>query len=128
VEVDLPDVVAEVREAFARYEAALIGNDAATLTAFLWPDPRVVRYGLADVQHGFAEIAAFRAAEALASPPRRLERTTVTCFGRDMATVCTLFHRDDAPGRLGRQTQVWARLDGWRVVSAHVSLIELAAG
>ena len=107
-----------------RSGATLVGNDVAILDAFFWHDPRVVRYGLADVQHGFTEIAAFRASQPLASPPRSLERTVITTFGRDLATVCTLFRRADVSGELGRQTQVWARIDGgWRVVSAHVSLI-----
>lgn len=124
MELDAPDVVAEVLQAFRRYETALIANDVATLDAFFWRDPRVVRYGLADAQHGFQEIAAFRASQAVASPPRTLERTVVTCFGPDFATVCTTFRREDASGKLGRQTQVWARVDGWRVVSAHVSMVD----
>ena len=121
--IDDPAVVAEIAAVFARYEAALVGNDVAVLDALFWPDARTVRYGIADAQHGMAEIAAFRRAQT-AGLARDLERTVFTAFGRDLGTACTLFRRPDAPGRLGRQTQVWARLDGWRIVHAHVSMID----
>jgi len=55
---------------------------------------------------------------------RRLEKTSITTFGRDFATTSTLFRRDSAPGKTGRQMQTWVRMaEGWRVVAAHVSLI-----
>lgn len=121
--IDDPAVVAEIAAVFARYERALVDNDVAVLDALFWPDPRTIRYGIADMQHGLAEIAAFRRTQA-SGRPRDLERTVFTAFGRDLGTACTLFRRSDAPGQLGRQTQVWARLDGWRIVHAHVSMID----
>lgn len=125
IEVNLPDVRAEVEAAFARYEAALVGNDVVTLTALFWDDPRTIRYGTAENLYGAAEIAAFRQARSPAGLGRRLSRTVITTFGRDLATTSTLFHRDTLPGRVGRQTQTWVRLPeiGWRVVAAHVSVI-----
>jgi hypothetical protein len=125
VEVNHPATLAEVTAAFATYEAALVGNDVATLDALFWSDARVIRYGIAENLHGAAEILAFRKARPAAGLARRLSRTTITTFGRDMASASTLFHRDSAPGKVGRQMQTWVRLpDGWRIVAAHVSMIE----
>jgi ketosteroid isomerase-like protein len=122
--IDDPEVRAEVEAAFAAYEAALIANDAARLGQFFWDDPRAVRYGLAENLQGAAEIAAFRAARAGGDLARELARTTITSFGRDFATACTLFRRRES-GRTGRQMQAWARLpEGWRIVAAHVSFLD----
>ncbi len=122
-EINLPDVVAEVTTAFAAYEAALISNDVTTLDALFWDSPHTIRYGITEVLYGAAEIKAFRAARPAAGLARTLDRTVITTFGRDMATASTLFRR--APGKLGRQMQTWVRLpEGWRVVAAHVSLME----
>ena len=123
--VNDPAVLAEVQAAFARYEAALVGNDVAVLDGLFWQDARVIRYGIAENLHGAAEILAFRQARPAAGLARVLERTTITTFGTDFATASTLFRRDSAPGRVGRQMQTWARLpEGWRVVAAHVSVID----
>ena len=122
-DIDLPDIVAEVTAAFAAYEAALVSNDVTTLDALFWDSPHTIRYGIAEVLYGAAEIKAFRAARPAAGLARTLDRTTITTFGRDMATPSTLFRR--APGKLGRQMQTWVRLpEGWRVVAAHVSLMD----
>ena len=111
--------------AFARYEAALVGNDLAALDALFWASPHTIRYGIAENLHGHAEIGAFRAARSPAGLARRLSRTVITTYGRDCATASTLFHRDSVPGRLGRQMQTWVRMpEGWRIVAAHVSLID----
>ncbi|MBW4092877.1 MAG: oxalurate catabolism protein HpxZ [Proteobacteria bacterium] len=127
MEINLPEVLAEVTAAFARYEAALVGNDVAALQAMFWADPRTLRYGIAENLYGSAEIAAFRAARSPVGLARSLSRTVITTFGRDFATASTLFHRASAPGRVGRQMQSWVRLDpGWRIVAAHVSLIDAA--
>lgn len=127
MEINLPEVLAEVAAAFARYEAALVGNDVAALQAMFWADPHTIRYGIAENLYGSAEIAAFRAARSPAGLARSLSRTVITTFGRDFATASTLFHRVSAPGRVGRQMQSWARLaPGWRIVAAHVSLIDAA--
>jgi hypothetical protein len=122
VEVNRPDVVAEVKAVFDAYEAALVANDVDALDAFFWDSPDVVRFGVADRQHGASEIAAFRR-RAGAPPPRSLENTVVTTFGPATAVVTTEFRTPGDP-RIGRQSQTWIRIDdGWRVVSAHVSII-----
>ncbi|HKA74403.1 MAG TPA: oxalurate catabolism protein HpxZ [Xanthobacteraceae bacterium] len=125
MDIDLPDVVAEVTEAFARYEAALVANDVEMLDALFRDDPRTIRYGAAENLYGYAEIKAFRAARSPAGLARTLEETVITAFGRDFAVASTLFRRATTPGRIGRQTQTWVRFpEGWRVVAGHVSVIE----
>lgn len=125
MEINRPEIVAEVEAAFAAYEAALVGNDVETLDALFWASPHTVRYGATEILYGFDEIAAFRAARSPAGLGRRLERTAITTFGRDAATASTLFRREAAPNRIGRQTQTWVRLpEGWRVVAAHVSFLD----
>jgi hypothetical protein len=125
MEIDLPEVLAEVRAAFERYEQALVSNDVAILDGLFRQDSRTIRYGLAENLYGHEEIAAFRAGR----PPRGLmrsrSRTVITTYGRDFAVASTLFHRGTAPGKIGRQMQTWVRCgEGWRVVAAHVSLID----
>jgi ketosteroid isomerase-like protein len=123
--VDDPEVLGEVRAAFAAYEAALVGNDVAALDAFFWRDGRALRYGAGENLYGHDAIAAFRAARPAAGLARTLERTAIHAFGRDFATASTLFHREGAAGRVGRQTQSWVRMpEGWRIVAAHVSVID----
>lgn len=125
MEVNIPEVVAEVEAAFARYETALVGNDVAVLDELFWDGPHTIRYGIGENLYGPAEIAAFRASRSPAGLSRRLSRTVITSYGRDMAVAATLFHRDGAPRRVGRQMQTWVRMpEGWRVVAAHVSIIE----
>jgi hypothetical protein len=125
MEIDLPEVIAQVRAEFDRYEAALNANDVATLDAMFHKDARTIRYGGAENLYGYAEIAAFRAARSPAGLARTLSRTVISSYGRDHAVASTLFHRASVPGKIGRQTQVWARfVQGWRVVAAHVSYID----
>ena len=125
MQIDIPDVVAEVRAAFERYERALVTNDVATLDEIFRNDPRTMRYGQSENLYGHKEIAAFRAARASAGLARTLSRTVITTFGRDFAVASTLFHRPTAPGKVGRQTQTWVRFaEGWRIVVGHVSAIE----
>lgn len=125
MEINRPDIVTEVRAAFDAYEAALTTNDVATLDAIFWDSPEVIRYGMGEILYGAAEIAAFRAGRPSAGLRRSLSRTVITTFGADFATASTLFHRPSAAGKTGRQMQTWARLpEGWRVVAAHVSLID----
>jgi hypothetical protein len=125
MDTNLPDVKAEVEAAFNRYEQALVSNDVATLQALFWDSPHTIRYGIGENLHGHDEIGAFRAARSPAGLARRLSRTVITTFGRDMATASTLFHRDTAPGKVGRQMQTWVRMpEGWRIVAAHVSVID----
>ena len=125
MDVDLPEVVAEVRAAFERYEAALVSNDVATLDALFRKDARTVRYGVTENLYGHEEVAAFRSARSPLNLARTRSRTVITAYGRDVAVASTLFHRDTAPGKVGRQMQTWVRFEeGWRVVAAHVSLID----
>jgi hypothetical protein len=125
METDLPEVVAEVRAEFERYEKALVSNDVATLDTIFHKDPRTIRYGGSEILYGYAEIAAFRAARSPAGLARTLSRTVISTYGRDHAVASTLFHRPSVPGKIGRQMQTWVRFkEGWRVVAAHVSLID----
>ena len=121
MDLNIPEVVAEVSAAFNRYEAALTTNDVPALDSFFWNDPRVIRYSLFDNGYGFEAIMKARRARNNVDLRRRLMRTVVTTFGRDFATVNTEFKREDS-GREGRQSQTWVRTpEGWKVVSAHVS-------
>jgi hypothetical protein len=125
MDINLPEVRAEVEAAFARYETALVSNDVATLSALFWHNTRTIRYGIAENLYGSEEIAAFRAARSPVGLARRISRTVITTYGRDFATASTLFVRDTVPGKIGRQMQTWARMpEGWRIVAAHVSLID----
>jgi len=125
MDVNLPDVKAEVEAAFARYEAALMSNDVDTLQALFWDSPHTIRYGIGESLYGHDEIGAFRAARSTVGLARTISRTVITTYGRDSATASTLFHRETVPGKVGRQMQTWVRMaDGWRIGAAHVSVIE----
>jgi hypothetical protein len=127
MDINVPDVVAEVEAAFALYERALMANDVDALQSLFWDSSNTIRYGIGENLYGYAEIGAFRAARSPVGLARTTSRTVITTFGRDFATASTLFHRETAPGRVGRQMQTWARTsDGWRVVAAHVSVIKAA--
>jgi hypothetical protein len=124
MEIDLPEVVAEVTAEFERYESALVANDVATLDAMFRNDPRTIRYGGTEILYGYAEIAAFRAARSPIGLARTLSKTVISTYGRDHAVASTLYHRPSNPGMIGRQMQTWVRFpEGWRIVAAHVSLI-----
>jgi hypothetical protein len=123
MEINLPEVVAEVKAAFERYEKALNANDVDVLDLAFWNDPRVIRYSLMDNAYGFEAIHASRLARPKADMTRTITNTVLTTFGRDLATANTEFQRVES-GRRGRQSQTWARMpEGWRVVSAHVSFL-----
>lgn len=125
LEIDLPDVVAEVTAAFNRYEKALVANDVAVLDDTFHVDPRTIRYGTTEILYGHAEIAAFRAARSPVGLARTTSKTVITAYGRDCAVASTLFHRATMPGKVGRQMQTWVKFpDGWHVVAAHVSVID----
>ncbi len=129
MQIDLPDVVAEVRDAFERYEKALVSNDVETLDAMFHDDPCTIRYGVGENLYGFAAIKAFRAARSPAGLARSIEKTAITAYGRDFAVASTLFRRSSMPGKIGRQMQTWVRFDeGWRVVAAHVSVVNDSGG
>lgn len=121
---DDPETVAEVAAVFERYEHALVHNDVDTLGELFLDGPSTIRYGIGENLYGSEEIAAFRRGRPSAGLDRRLARTVISTYGRDTATVSTLFYRDSAPGTVGRQMQTWVRTaDGWRVAAAHVSII-----
>jgi Protein of unknown function (DUF3225) len=125
MEIDLPDVLAEVSAQFARYEQALVSNDVAVLDELFHRDARTLRYGIGENLYGYDEVTAFRAARSAVGLMRRTARTLITAYGRDTAVASTLFHRDTAPGKVGRQMQTWIRFpQGWCIVAAHVSIID----
>ena len=124
MEVNAPDVVAEVTREFERYEIALVTNDVVALDNFFIASPHAVRYGGGENLYGFEEIQAFRAARSPEGLARTLERTVITTYGRDFAIASTLFRRPGMADKVGRQQQTWVRTPrGWRVVAAHVSVI-----
>jgi hypothetical protein len=125
MDINMPDVKAEVEAAFASYETALVSNDIDTLQRLFWNSELTIRYGTGENLYGIGEIGAFRVARSPAGLARTTSRTVITTFGRDFATAATLFHRSS--GKVGRQMQSWVRMpDGWRVVAAHVSVIDAA--
>jgi hypothetical protein len=125
MDVDLPDVLAEVTEQFSRYEKALVSNDVAVLDELFRKDSRTLRYGIGENLYGYDAIMAFRAARSPAGLARKTAKTVITTYGRDAAVASTLFYRDSSPGRVGRQMQTWVRFpEGWRIVAAHVSVID----
>ncbi len=125
MEIDLPDVLAEVRAVFERYEKALVSNDVAMLDELFHDDARTVRYGVNEILYGYDDIKSFRGARSPVALGRKLSRTVITTYGRDFAVASTLYERPSAPGKLGRQMQTWVKFpQGWRVVAAHVSLME----
>lgn len=126
MQADLPDVVAEVTAQFARYERALVSNDVAVLDELFRNDSRTLRYGVGENLYGYDAIMAFRAARSPAGLMRKTDKTVITTYGRDTAVASTLFYRENAPGRVGRQMQTWVRFpEGWRIVAAHVSVIDM---
>jgi hypothetical protein len=125
MDIDLPDVLADVTAQFQRYETALVSNDVAVLDELFHKDARTLRYGIGENLYGYGEIASFRAARSPVGLMRRTARTIVTSYGRDMAVASTLFYRDTLPGKVGRQMQTWVRFtEGWRIVAAHVSVVD----
>ncbi len=120
-----PAILAEVTVVFWQYEKAFIANDMTGMDDLFWQDGRVVRHGISEQQHGAAEVTAFRKTQKPGGLERELDHLTITTFGTDFATASMLFRRASAPGKVGRQMQTWARLpEGWRVVAAHVSIID----
>lgn len=128
MEIDIPEVKAEVEAAFAGYEAALLANDVEALDGFFRADRRTVRYGGGENLYGIEEIRQFRKARSPAGLARTLSKTLITTYGRDVAVASTLFRREGDGGRVGRQQQTWVRFpEGWRVVAAHVSTLPAAS-
>jgi hypothetical protein len=124
-DVNRPDVVAELQELYPRYEQALVTNDVDTLVAMFWASPEVMRFGVAENLYGHEELEAFRKGRPAANLARTVDRLDVVAFGGDFASVTLEFSRSTPQGDVrGRQSQVWVRFAvGWRIVSAHVSLL-----
>jgi hypothetical protein len=121
LQINIPEVVAEVTAAFQRYQRAVDDNDAETMNALFWNSPRTVRFGPNGTLIGHANIAAFRLARSGPGPSRTLRNTVITTFGRDFAATNTETIRAGHDG-IGRQSQAWVRTpDGWRIAAAHVS-------
>jgi hypothetical protein len=123
LDINIPEVVAEVSEAFQRYERALVANDVATLDALFWNSPNTLRFGIAENLYGYEAIASFRSGRAAIDLTRHLRNTVIVSYGQDFATVNTEFQRIGS-SVTGRQSHVWIRTDdGWRIAAAHVSLM-----
>ncbi len=123
MEINIPDVVAEVKAAFEQYEAALISNNVDVLDELFWHNPHTIRYGVNENIYGYEAISAFRKGRGKINLERVLMNTVITTYGKDFATANTEFQRQET-GKIGRQSQTWMRTSiGWRIVSAHVSFL-----
>ncbi|MGJ7579246.1 oxalurate catabolism protein HpxZ [Variovorax sp. RHLX14] len=121
--INLPAVMAEVEAVFADYERALVTNDVATLDLLFWVSPHTLRYGAGENLYGYDAIQAFRQGRPSANLAREISAKSITTFGEDFAVANVEFRREGSE-RIGRQSQTWVRMpEGWRVVSAHVSLM-----
>lgn len=123
LDVDIPDVLAELTAAFEAYEKALVANDIATLNGLFWDSPATVRFGTRDAErhYGHAEIAAFRIRRGVVNAERALQNRRITTFGRDFGIANTEY-RTPGSDKIGRQSQTWMRTGGgWKIVGAHVS-------
>lgn len=123
LEINIPEVVAEVTAAFMRYERALIANDVPELDALFWDSAHALRFGIGENLYGHDAIARFRSARPAVDLTRRLMNTVITTYGRDLASANTEFQRMGSTVT-GRQSHVWLRTgQGWRIAAAHVSLL-----
>jgi ketosteroid isomerase-like protein len=127
LEINIPEVVAEVTATFQSYERALVANDVEALDALFWNNPNTLRFGIAENLYGFEAIASFRSSRAPIDLTRQLKNTVIVTYGQDFATANTEFQRVGS-SLTGRQSHVWVRTeDGWRIAAAHVSLIPAPA-
>jgi hypothetical protein len=123
MDINIPEVVAEVTATFERYEQALISNDIAVLDQLFWQSPQTLRYGVTENLYGYEQIANFRKSRSPVNLERTLINTVITTYGRDFVTANTEFQRQGS-NSIGRQSQTWILTEsGWRIVSAHVSLM-----
>jgi 1-carboxybiuret hydrolase subunit AtzH-like protein len=123
MKINAPDVVAELQALYPKYEAALMANDAETLTKMFWASPHAMRFGITENLYGIDEIEAFRKARPAVNLARTVRRLDIVAFGNDLGSVTLEFERVvNGQTISGRQSQVWVRFpEGWRIVSAHVS-------
>lgn len=123
MQINIPEVLAEVEAVFERYEKALVGNDVAVLDELFWASPLTLRYGAGENLYGYDAIRAFRQGRPAVNLEREVTARQLTSFGRDHA-VANIEFRRAGNSKIGRQSQTWVRMpEGWRVVSAHVSLM-----
>jgi 1-carboxybiuret hydrolase subunit AtzH-like protein len=128
VEVNLPDVLAELSAAFEAYERALQANEIEGLNQLFWHSPLTLRYGVKELLYSHADIARFRRERGPVDQRRSLRNTRITTFGRDFGVANTEY-LPSGSDRVGRQSQTWVRTDqGWRIVSAHVSFLNSGSG
>ena len=121
MDVNLPDVVAEVTAAFQRYEKALLADDVDVIDELFWNDDKTLRYGPNGTLESHKALSAFRRGRGIGPWTRTLQNTRIVTFGRDYAVANTESTRPGAEG-ISRQSQTWVRMkDGWKIVSAHVS-------
>lgn len=124
MELNIPEVLAEVGAAFDRYEDALVNNKVEVLNELFWNSPHTLRFGITENLYGHDAICGFRAARSPAGLARERRNARITTFGRDFAVANTEFYRTTTT-KWGRQSQTWVRMpEGWRIVAAHVSLID----
>lgn len=122
--INQADALAELEAAFAEYERAFIANDVATLDRLFWDSPHTLRYGAGENLYGYDEIRAFRSGRPSNNLARTIVRKSVVSVGRDFGVTNIEFTRPTTD-RIGRQSQTWVRFaDGWKVISAHVSLMD----
>jgi len=123
---NIPEVVEEIRDLFERYEQALIDKNVEVLDGTFWDSPHTIRLANYEHGYGFDRIHAHRVARppGPGSKETRLRLDIVT-IGRDVATV-TLVYKVRGQNMIGRQMQTWVRFPefGWKVVAAHVSMID----
>ena len=124
MDIDLPGPLAQLREAFERYERALTGNQVEVLDELFWNSPLTVRLGATENLYGYEAIQAFLKGRSPKGLMRALRSTVITTYGKDLGHASTEFVRD-GEARIGRQTQTWVRMpEGWRIVAAHVSWMD----
>jgi ketosteroid isomerase-like protein len=119
--LNLPETVAQVREVFERYEAALLAHNVEAINDFFLDSVVTVRLGIEEHGYGIDAIRTYRRRAQAVAANRRLQHTTISTIGSTAASVTTEFV---VPGdnRIGRQTQTWAlTTEGWKIVAAHVS-------
>ena len=125
MQINDPAIVAELAELYPLYEEALVTNDVDTLTRMFWSSPYAIRLGAGENLYGIDEIEAFRKSRPAVNLARQPIRLEIVTFGKDFGSITLEFERTTATGIVrGRQSQVWVRLEeGWRIVSAHVSIL-----
>ncbi len=126
LEMNIPEVVAEVTTAFNRYEQALVSNDIQVLDELFFNSANTIRYGVAEECISYQAIQDFRACRNPVNLARVLKNTIITSYGHNFAVASTEFSRSNSPSKLGRQQQTWIRTEqGWRIIAAHVSVRDI---